>query len=917
MRRSGKILIGGLAAMAVLAVVLYAARAPVAAWVVMRLIAAQGFGPVSVAVTDFDTRGLKLKNLSAADGAIKATQVDLSYTLGDLLQGRIGDVTVAGLSAAATYDEAGLRLGNVKLFPRDSAATAQLTLPFRNLGVPGAAFDIALPDGSVRGTMDVGLAESGEGMDVTFQISARGDRATADAQWAGRLDLSGPPTLRGKGGLSFEITGRRLPALVQRLSARGAATVDSTQGALSVNSAGPIALGLSGFDPALTARLPVQVQTFAAAWLRDGLSFVITGSKGRPTFIMSTAEGVITHRADVEVAAVSGKASARAVLRGAFSSLAGGVLRDMKLDVLSADLTNARLPFAFAPSPVTARLRLTRVGGSLASAGADLAVTANTPRLATDYAVAEAVAASATAQLRLEGGKLELIPTTARLVASNAASPGAAPPWRIPGQITADLALPAPPSVLVVDFSAPGGPAVRFDVNAVSRPLTVETAALQSMTLNLSRVRVHGDATAARWDANLVVTDGVLEHSAFTLDRISVDGRMDGQNIEGKAALRLARFGSGGADSVAFAKGAVSPGLHLESRFLMNADKAEISADVNAASGPRVGQARITAAPDFSRGNASVDIAKLTFGNGITLASILSSAVPITAVSGAADLAVRAAWKGGRVTQSAKVLVKDIGLSVGSLTVERLNAALELDQIWPPRSAKPQILSAAVLTAGLPFTNLEAEIELRGDSVAHVRRSSLALAGGRITGNDLVLPLDGSPSQFTLSVGGVDAAALAALVEVDGLTVTGTLAGEIPLRIADGDIRVNNAALRAVAPGHIAYRPAESPAGLASAESGVLLLKALANFQYDSLALSIDGSAISEVTAGLALKGRNPDLYGGYPIEFNLNLGGKLTEILRRGLVGYRIPAEVQERMKQFNLPPAPANPIPATPTPQ
>ena len=51
---------------------------------------------------------------------------------------------------------------------------------------------------------------------------------------------------------------------------------------------------------------------------------------------------------------------------------------------------------------------------------------------------------------------------------------------------------------------------------------------------------------------------------------------------------------------------------------------------------------------------------------------------------------------------------------------------------------------------------------------------------------------------------------------------------------------------------------------------------------------------------GLHIKGANPDLYDGHPIEFNLNLEGELGTILKRSLAGYQIPEQIRERIQDF-----------------
>ena len=61
-----------------------------------------------------------------------------------------------------------------------------------------------------------------------------------------------------------------------------------------------------------------------------------------------------------------------------------------------------------------------------------------------------------------------------------------------------------------------------------------------------------------------------------------------------------------------------------------------------------------------------------------------------------------------------------------------------------------------------------------------------------------------------------------------------------------------------------------------------------------------DGRTDADMDVGLHIAGANPDLYDGYPIEFNLNLEGALANVLRRGLAGYQIPERIREQMQGF-----------------
>ena len=77
-------------------------------------------------------------------------------------------------------------------------------------------------------------------------------------------------------------------------------------------------------------------------------------------------------------------------------------------------------------------------------------------------------------------------------------------------------------------------------------------------------------------------------------------------------------------------------------------------------------------------------------------------------------------------------------------------------------------------------------------------------------------------------------------------------------------------------------------------------MKALTDFRYDGLVLPSMVRAGGEMTLSFAIRGSNPSFYDGYPVALNLNVGGALDTILRRGLATYRIPSTVRERMMEF-----------------
>jgi len=147
----------------------------------------------------------------------------------------------------------------------------------------------------------------------------------------------------------------------------------------------------------------------------------------------------------------------------------------------------------------------------------------------------------------------------------------------------------------------------------------------------------------------------------------------------------------------------------------------------------------------------------------------------------------------------------------------------------------------------------------------------------------------------------VDLGRLLELAAIDGLTATGTLAGKLPVSIDGDDLIISGAQLKADGPGLLRYTPEESPAALSSGGTSVeIALQALSNFHYTDLTLTLDRAADGETNALMQVKGSNPDFYDGYPVEFNLNVTGKLDQILDRSLAGYRVPDDIRRRLGEF-----------------
>lgn len=228
-------------------------------------------------------------------------------------------------------------------------------------------------------------------------------------------------------------------------------------------------------------------------------------------------------------------------------------------------------------------------------------------------------------------------------------------------------------------------------------------------------------------------------------------------------------------------------------------------------------------------------------------------------------------------TGTAYLEADGVGLKLGSLCLAdgtlRLNVT-DLRAGWVEFSAE------------LPSLRLGEKLEAQHLGVRgqyRPGRLTLQQAGARLFGGALdVVPADldlgRRPYALTLRLTDIDLEPLLRSLEQKDLSGIGKIGGELPLRIDETGLAIDGGALSGHGPGVLRYRgPAADPDNIA--------FKALRNLAYHTLKARLDYRPDGEYRIGLRLEGNNPELLEGYPIAFNLNLSGQLSELVRAGLL--------------------------------
>jgi hypothetical protein len=875
--------------------------APVAEFAAARALNARGLGPVSLDVTRLDLGGLGLRRLSVLGGAASVNELDVTYDWRAAMQGRLDAVRIDGLNAKLTWSADGsISLGTLKLYPLPAPAAqpppqtqpekpapaANTGPPLRALTVENASLMVSLPSGDIALPFNLNAAQDANGRALQFNLTGSG----AGVDITASLDALEPANKTALGSAAFkaQIKSLDVPGLVTGLAsdidlnfsfdADGARTTD-TRADLVLTLVDPSFISQVGLDGAKPLRLS----------LSGNNSRLFNASIDRTLPISRAA-------LDVSLALVSGQAELRAFLKGwsdvPLANKAGDRSdpQDFSFERIgiaarnwpiaggnvaaSASLLDLKGPIAVAEGRVAADLNGTapgieRLSGALASGFRldGLSLSFDVKDLWVEAENVKLGAALAAGPNRAELSKGAGATQQINVVFS---STGGA-------TLTTDLALSAALPKILTDASVP-------------KP-EVASVALPNLSLSGYLSQSNDDLKGRM---GLTLTDGRLTHPIVGLADMSTRLGFDGKTLSGPLSASLLE-----AADPSRPRNLDRRGAELKSDVMIDSDSIDIKGKVLAGQNLEIGTFGY-AQSGRKPGTVSLKIPPRSWATEPSFLQAFGPLLALTNTTGTFGLELTASPTAKKtIAGGVKLALADFGFTSGALSIQGLNAAVELDQLWPPRAKAPQRLSFGRLLAGVPFTDGEFTLALPGDGTAVLTQSDLKLAGGAVTGRDLLIPLDGRDETFAMDVANVDLGALVGTFATDGLAATGKLSGKLPLSLKDSALFIDRGRLGG-RNGNIRYAPAVPPAALA--QGGTILLQALADFRYDEIAVSMNGDITKDLAVNLALKGRNPGLYGGYPIEFNLNLDGPLNKLVREGLSGYRIPDDIKQRLEQMGV---------------
>ena len=183
----------------------------------------------------------------------------------------------------------------------------------------------------------------------------------------------------------------------------------------------------------------------------------------------------------------------------------------------------------------------------------------------------------------------------------------------------------------------------------------------------------------------------------------------------------------------------------------------------------------------------------------------------------------------------------------------------------------PVSIETIALAGGIDVTDIKADLQLVDIDTYRMKNLSAGLFGGQLKLNRLQYS-NNRLEDTTAELSHISLGRLLEFADFDGLKGTGSLDMSLPVSTDQTGINIRNGLFRSTVPGYLAY----AKEGVAGSNIG---LQALENFQYQDLSGEINYQSDGSYQIKVHLEGNNPDLYGGHPVVFNLNINGSLPEL--------------------------------------
>ena len=200
-----------------------------------------------------------------------------------------------------------------------------------------------------------------------------------------------------------------------------------------------------------------------------------------------------------------------------------------------------------------------------------------------------------------------------------------------------------------------------------------------------------------------------------------------------------------------------------------------------------------------------------------------------------------------------------------------------------PVTLKPARFEVALVDVGFPVEDISgvATPDI-GDAAVAVSDLSMSLLGGTVTAEPFRFDLDADRNQVMLRASGIQLPLMARLADLEAVTVSGSVSGQIPVTIRGNKVIIDGGRLENDPPGGVIRYGGGAAGNIVDDGSQLgVVTRTLRNFEFDSLTSAVEYSEDGDLLLKMRLKGINPDVDPTQPVILNLNVENNVPQMLR------------------------------------
>jgi translocation and assembly module TamB len=334
---------------------------------------------------------------------------------------------------------------------------------------------------------------------------------------------------------------------------------------------------------------------------------------------------------------------------------------------------------------------------------------------------------------------------------------------------------------------------------------------------------------------------------------------------------------------------------------------------VHPASGTKISNVTIRHALSTGSGQAILDVPGITFGEGLQPEEItrLTEGV-IALVQGKLSGRGEINWNGeGKVTSTGDFSTAGMDLAAPFGPVTGLSGNVHFTDLLGLETAPGQTASIATINPGILVENGVIRYQLLPGQLVKVERGEWPFMGGRLILRETILNFSRpTAKRLTFEVVGFDAKRFIDTFGFQGIEITGTFDGVLPMIFDENGGRVVGGRLDAREPGgQFNYNGTKPKAGIAVG----LAFDLLSNMRYHQMTIRLDGDLAGEFASRFEIGEVSLGNRGGFvaglvrnavkkvPLKVNLSVHGPFRALIQMAK-GFKDPTSVIQPVLPFPL---------------